>query len=301
MKPERAFIAERAAAVHCVELLGKPAPAPGDLLPALSALGERFAKALAPMLARFVGGEAPTLKHRAARTGDLMEFGSEIGVLAANSLFTVGADDHPVTISLHAGALLGMVDRTFGGRGLAPDPLPARLPLSAELMVARLESLTSACLAEALGLADSDAGAVRFARRDGAFPLLEVFAPGAPLAALRIDVSEPGREAWPIFIVMSEAALAPLLGENALAPPKRVRGRADPATEPFASLPLSLSAVLVDMAMPISALADLAPGMILPVSVARNVPIKLGGKVLASGSVGAADDRVAIRITHLTA
>lgn len=303
MKPERAFIAERAAAVHCVELLGKPAPAPGDLLPALSALGERFAKALAPMLARFVGGEAPTLKHRAARTGDLMEFGSEIGVLAANSLFAVGADDHPVAISLHAGALLGMVDRTFGGRGLAPDPLPARLPLSAELMVARLESLTSACLAEALGLADSDAGAeaVRFARRDGAFPLLEGFAPGAPLAALRIDVSEPGREAWPIFIVMTAAALAPLLGENALAPPRRVRGRADPATEPFASLPLSLSAVLVDMAMPISALADLAPGMILPVSVARNVPIKLGGKVLASGSVGAADDRVAIRITHLTA
>ena len=299
MKPERAFVAERAAAVHCVELLGKAAAAPGDLLPALSALGERFAKALAPVLARFTGGEAPRIKAGVAGSSDSATVAGDIGALAANSLFVAGTDDLPVVISLHAGAVLGMVDRTFGGRGLSPDPLPVRLPLSAELMMARLEGLTSVCLSEALGLADTDA--IRFLRRDSSFTLLEAFPHGAPLAALRVDVCEVGREAWPIFIVRAETALAPLLGENACAPPKRVRGRADPGTEPFASLPLSLSAVLVDMAVSISALADLSPGMILPVSVARNVPIKLGGKILATGSVGAADDRVAIRITHIPA
>ena len=152
MKPERAFVAERAAAVHCVELLGKAAAAPGDLLPALSALGERFAKALAPVLARFTGGEAPRIKAGVAGSSDSATVAGDIGALAANSLFVAGTDDLPVVISLHAGAVLGMVDRTFGGRGLSPDPLPVRLPLSAELMMARLEGLTSVCLSEALGL-----------------------------------------------------------------------------------------------------------------------------------------------------
>lgn len=298
MKPERAFVAERAAAVHCVELLGKPATALGDLMPALTQAGAYFAKALAPALAPFIGGETPKMKCGAAHQDDDMMFGAELGALAANSLFAVGAGEVPVMMSLHAGAVLGMVDRTFGGRGLSPDPLPDRLPLSAELMMARLEQSCGVFLAEALGMAGTDA--VQFIRRNGSFPALEAFAEGEPLAVVRIDVTEQGHEAWPVFIVVAEAALPALLGGGGHAAPKRVRGRADPAIEPFASLPLQLSAVLVDMALPISALADLAPGMVLPVSVARNVPIKLGGKVLASGSVGAADDRVAIRITHLT-
>ena len=45
---------------------------------------------------------------------------------------------------------------------------------------------------------------------------------------------------------------------------------------PFADLPLPLSAVLVDMAVPFATLSRLAVGQVLPVSVARNVPLRVG-------------------------
>ena len=46
MKSDHAFIAERIAAQHCPELL-RSGPAPGELLPLLTQLGERLALALA--------------------------------------------------------------------------------------------------------------------------------------------------------------------------------------------------------------------------------------------------------------
>ena len=295
MKPQRAFVAERALAQHCSELLGKTVPTAGELLPRLSLTGERFAKALAPLLDPFTCGEAPQAKAGPARQDDDLMLGAEIGPLAANCLLAVGPQAAPLLVSFHAGALLGMVDRTFGGRGLAPEVMPQRLPLSADLMVTRLEQIVIGCLAEALGLPDG--AKIEPVRRDGSFTALAAFPQGAPLAVMRIDITEDSREPWPIFLVTSEEALPALLADGAAAP-KRIKGRADPASEPFASLPLELTAMLVDMRISMATVAALEPGKVIPVSVARNVPLKIDGRVIATGSVGAADDSVAIRITQ---
>ncbi|MEL0209334.1 MAG: FliM/FliN family flagellar motor C-terminal domain-containing protein, partial [Novosphingobium sp.] len=69
---------------------------------------------------------------------------------------------------------------------------------------------------------------------------------------------------------------------------------------PFADLPVELAAVLVDMKLPLAAVSALRVGQILPVPIARNVPIKVGGKTYACGTVGALEDRVAIQITQLS-
>ena len=69
------------------------------------------------------------------------------------------------------------------------------------------------------------------------------------------------------------------------------------AEAPFADIPLTLRAVLVDMAVPFARLAGLAPGDVIPVSVARTVPIAAGGQTIAHGTVGALDDRVAVQLT----
>ena len=46
------------------------------------------------------------------------------------------------------------------------------------------------------------------------------------------------------------------------------------------------------------AIAALQPGQILPVAVARSIPLKGGGKTIAHGTIGAMDDRVAVQITQ---
>jgi flagellar motor switch protein FliM len=295
MKPERAFIAERAAAVHCPELL-RAGPSPTELMPRLSQVGDRFAKAFAPLLAPFAGGETPKIRAHPARQDDDLMFGAEVGGLAANSLFAIGPHAVPVLVSLQAGAVLGFVDRTFGGRGLAPDPLPDRLPLSAELMIARIEDAVMTCLASALGHAD--ASAIYLMRRDGNLSQLGAYAEGVPLAVVKFEVTEEGRPAWNGFICLAESLLPMLFGEAGSAPASTKRTPAAPDSEPFGDLPLEMAAVLVDMRISMAAIAAIEPGTILPVAVARAVPLKIGGKTVASGSVGAADDRVAIRITQ---
>jgi flagellar motor switch protein FliM len=76
------------------------------------------------------------------------------------------------------------------------------------------------------------------------------------------------------------------------------RVAADPMSDPYASLPITLTAVLVDMAIPFSKLASLRPGDVLPVAVARAVPLKAGERVIATGTIGEYEDRVAVQISN---
>ena len=63
-------------------------------------------------------------------------------------------------------------------------------------------------------------------------------------------------------------------------------------------MPLEVTAVLVDMPLSMARLSGLRPGEILPVAVARSVPLRIDGRTLASGTIGEIDDRVAVQVTH---
>ena len=295
MKPQRAFVAERAAAQHCAQLLRR-GPEPAELLPQLARLGDRFARQLAEGLARLGGGESPQITPQAVREASFADLARAIGPLAANSLLVAGAAAAPLLASLDAGAVLRLVDKAFGGRGEAPATLPGQFPTSALLMIQRLETLVIECLCAALG-AD---GAVRALRRDGELAELAPFAADARLAVLTLEVMEGMRAPWLVTLALPLATLAELFGHGDRPPAAPTSPRAaDPAAAPFADVPLPLTAVLVDMQVPLATISTLAPGMVLPVAVARAVPVSIAGSVIARGTVGAQDDRVAIKISHI--
>ena len=101
MKPERPFIAERALADHCPQLLRQGPGAP-DLLPLLTRMGERLARRMAGALAPMLGGEAPLVSCQSARETDVDSLGRSVASLAANSLFAVGPGEAPLLISIEA-------------------------------------------------------------------------------------------------------------------------------------------------------------------------------------------------------
>lgn len=290
MKPERALIAERPLAQHCAQLL-RAGPAPADLLPQLDRAGQALARALAPALAGLAGGEVPAVTPRAAAQTTMAALLSAHGELAANTLFSAGAQGLPLLVAVEGPAVLRLVDRAFGGKGEAPALLPEAFPLSAELMVARIEGLLAAALAEALG------DAVTPQRRGEQLAELAPFAADTALAVLECEVMEGVRSPWTLTLALPLAALPRLFAAPAHRPTRTPRA-ADPAAAPFADLPLPLSAVLVDMAVPLSAIGALAPGMVLPVAVARAVPLRIGPRTIARGTMGEADDRVALKLTE---
>jgi len=296
MKPERPLIAERPLARHCPELL-RPAPAAGEMLPSLAQLSDRLARSLAAGLARLAGGDAPAVRCSPPRECSMAEMAAEIAPLAANSLLTSGMRNTPFLASIEAAAVLRMVDRAFGGKGHVPSSFPDAFPLSAELLMTRLETIVATATTAALGVpADS---AIRSLKRDSSLAQLSPFAASAPLVAVTLEIEEtPVPASWALTLAFPVETLTELLGGEHPLPVPSPRGEANPAEDPFGDMPLTITAILVDMRIGFSQLSQLKPGQILPVAVARSVPLKVGNKTIAHGTIGEVDDRVAVQISH---
>ncbi len=292
MKPQRAFVAERAAAQHCAELLRR-GPEPAELLPALQRLGEKIARQLAPALASLLGGDEPAVTPLAPQERSEIELVEAVGALAANSLLAAATPGVTLLASVDGLAMLRLVDRAFGGKGEASGQLPERFSHSAELMIAKVEGLLAKALGAALGQGD-----LRALRRDARLAELAPFPAGARLAVLPIEVMEGAKAPWKLTLALPLAMLPKLLG-GADTGTQRKAGAADPAAAPFADVPLPLTARLVDMKVSLSTIAALEPGMVLPVAVARAVPIAIGEQVIARGTVGTQDDCVALKLAQL--
>lgn len=300
MKPEREFVAERVVARHCAQLL-RPGPSQADLVTALTRTAERFSRELAGALAGLLGGEEPSVEcSRPERTvysdyATMQVMGHRN--LGAYTLFGAGPGQHRILGMVAGEAVLRLVDRAFGGAGIAPQQLPRELPLSAELMVQRLEAMLAGRLAAALGA--DDAGAIRPLRREGNIDHLAPFGNDENIVALVFSITEPGRPAWAIEMAFPYDTLAALFANGERPPTSSEHAPADPRDQPFADVPLPLSAVLVDIRLPLAAISALEVGQILPVPVARAVPLRVAGQTIAHGTVGAVDDRLAVQLSQV--
>ena len=293
MKPERPLVAQRPLASHSAALL-RPAPAAAELLPLLARAGDQLARKLRLALAPLHGGEAAAVECTAPQEMPAGSFAPQ--GLVAISFHAAGAEEHPLLSVVEGDTVLRLLDRAFGGPGEAPSPLPRELPLSAELMVQRIETLVAAPLAATLGLD----GGIRPLRRAATLAELAAVADDAPLAVLTFSIREGARPAWSLRLGFPMASLADLTGAARPAPaPRLAAAPASPLDAPFADMPLTVRAVLVDVPIPLSTLGALEVGQVLAVPVARNVPLRIGETLVGHGTVGAVDDRVALQLTQL--
>ena len=283
--------AKRAASHAGVLLRGREAPA--ELGPDF----ERFGNRLCAALRASVAGVANDADARTVSLGARALAGADLaghcGPLIAPSRHRFGMAGHALFLALDGRAILEQLDRTFGGTGEIDDHLPAELPHTARLLSRRFEKQVLAAMAGELG-------GLEFHTDDSAPAELRApFAPDAELTALTIEVTAEGGRTWRIVLALETAALSSLLPKRASAPRAPVSRRKPGIDEaPFADLPLAASARLVDMEMPLHRLAAIQPGTVLPIMVARSVPLQVGEIVIARGTVGEVDDQVALQITQ---
>lgn len=286
----------RTKARHCADLLGVT-PTIDELVPALSLLGEKLARILPPGLARFSGGEPPLVSTGMPMDCTLASIQSELETLAAHALLAVGPKNLPLLATFEAAPVLRLLDRAFGGRGVVPDPLPETFPLSAHLLLGRIEEAIADALTTAFG--GGEEHEVRTLRRDTSLRQLNPFARGEDLLQIGLEVEEPGAEPWSLSLAFPQATLAAVIAVPRHPVDRRShQSRPRPDQEPFASMPVPVTAVLVDMTIGFSKLSDLRPGDVLPVAVARAVPLQVDGRTIATGTIGEVEDRVAVQIQN---
>ena len=293
MRPEPTFIAERALAQHCPELFERGNDPSSDPLDAFGRLGTALARDVGASLAPLLGAEGLSFAATPPAKGDLARLAERIEPLAANSLLSIGGEGARMLVSIDAATVFEAVDRAFGGKGEVPSPFPEAFAPSSEMMARRLTARVTAMLCAALSF---EADAVQVLRAHASLASLEPFTADTPLALVSLVAERAGSSSRTIQLALPLAALASSVGEKSRKPPSP--GAPSAQHQPWSDVPLNLSAVLVDMRLPMSALAGLRPDVILPVAVAREVPLRVGATTLARGTVGTLDDRVAIQITQ---
>jgi flagellar motor switch protein FliM len=283
-------VAERAAN-HCDALLKRRA-APAELAPELERFGERLAAPLRRCLEEAWGD--PTLLVRSLGTRTATTAGlSDAGAAPASASLHGFGHDHELLLCLDGRAVLEQLDRALGGTGELAGELPAELPFSADLLAKRLEAQVMAVISSELGGIEFRAG-----ERGGDATGLAPYSPDAELTLLQFEIRGGGARPWPLLLAVETEHLSVLLPRRSLTQADRAPRKRSMDEAPFADLPLAASATLVDMAVPLHRLADLAPGAVLPIKVARSVPLRIGDTVVARGAIGEVDDQVALQINQ---
>lgn len=294
------LVAAGVGANHCETLCGKRDATPAELVPVLTRIGEKMADKLAEDMADLSGTEILGVRCLGVETMAETALDRQIGPLAANALYSLSGG-HRLLTTIEARAVLMHLDRTFGGNGDVDEKLPATLPTSADFLAEQIERCLTGALQKAIG-AGCD---LRDAGRNTRYAMVSPFPPGCEVAVLTLEITEQGAEPWKAIFSTRMEALPVLLARPGTASYDNNhndngtrRSAADPLDKPFADIPLPIEARLIDMAIPISRLAQLEPGTVIPVAVARNVPLRAGETIIARGTVGELDDRIALQITQ---
>lgn len=283
--------AARPAAQHCAELI-KPVVAPADLAVEFERFGTRIAPAMRRTISGAFGEPSLQVRSRGVRAAKQAGLAKAFGPLAACSLYELGGSGRQALLAIDGQAMLEQLDRVLGGTGELGEDLPSELPVSAALFAQRLSQLIMAAVsAETAGL-EATVAAAEIDLVDS-----PPFAGANEVSLLEFEIGPGEGRAWKLQLVVETDALPGLLPRQATdgAAVTAHKGRLDVST--LADLPLPARATLVDMNIPLQRLAYLEVGAVLPIIVARSVPLQVGDAIVARGTVGELDDQTALQIT----
>lgn len=289
------FTGARPLARHCSELLAHRMR-PADRSDDYRRLNRRLSAMLPAVFSAFYGEADLSVRTKEMNGGspdDMLLVGDQQRMHFLLKTTATGAE---IVVSIDQVAIFEMVDRAFGGDGKAPALLPEKLPRSAHSILERLER-NIADLLRRIAPGNVLAGLVPM-KRETDITMLRSFVEADEVRTINFTGATFGGQPWSLEFMMEPETLDSLCEDEASIRPKSKReGPAGAHEKPFCDVPLELTATLIDMMIPLSRLSGLKPGDVIPVAVARNVPLSVGGKIVARGSVGEVDDCVALQIT----
>ncbi|MEO0871247.1 MAG: FliM/FliN family flagellar motor switch protein [Pseudomonadota bacterium] len=301
MNLAQTFAPARAIAQHCAELTER-GPRPEERAEYLAAWRRDVAREVGLDMAQLLSGTKLEAQLGEPETMRGQAVFDRIGAMAANSLLRCGLEGQIVLLSIPVATAIALTDRSFGGTG-EPDTEPAQsLPRSAGLLVeqaARTIAQAIARVSTASGAADDVEGDVII--RSESASRLKPFTPVSECMVLELTLSASDGVSWSGMLAMpSECleSLLPGLGSGARGTDSEDT-ETDPADTALSVIPLSLQAVLAEFDLSLSELDRLAPGDRIPLAVARDIPLRLGSKLVASGSLGTLEERMALRLMRM--
>lgn len=301
MNLDQTFIPARVVAQHCLELTERGIR-PEERSEYLAAWRRDVAREVAQEMADLLSGTKLDAKLSEPETLRGEKVFERIGAVAANSLLRCGSGEQTVLLSFEVETAIALTDRSFGGTGEAVLEPVATLPRSAALMIEQ----SSRVIAQAIARVSAGGGAVGEIEgdviiRSESATRLKPFAPSSECVLFQLELAASDGTSWSAKIAMPAErldSLLPGLGSPQSTDPEEA-DEADPDRAVFGAVPLGLEAVLAEFELSLSQLDRLAPGDQIPIAIARQIPLRIGSQMVASGSLGTMEDRMALKLTSV--
>lgn len=303
MRMSHDFAPARVAAVHCAELTTR-GPRPEESAALLVAWRRDLARLLGDDLSALLSGDRLTVAIGEPERMSGAEALKRIGQIAANSLLRVGTSGETALLSFDFATAVALTDRSFGGDGRIGGSVPEVLPRSAALLVEEAATMIASAITNAsYGDMPPPAGTGAIGGevivRSESAARLKPFALDAEALFFVLEIANLQGCTWRAALAVAADRMVRLLPGGRR--PSRQAGTprsANGLAAPFAAMPLPLHVVLAEFDLSLARLQTLGPGDMIPLTMGRQVPLMVGDTVLAHGSVGTADDHMAIRLTR---
>lgn len=297
------FAPVRAAAVHCAELTMR-GPRPEESAALLAAWRRDLARLLADDLSGLLSGDRLDVTIGEPETLTGADALRRIGPLAANSLLRCGATGETALLSLDFATAIALTDRSFGGDGRVTGSVPEALPRSAALLVEEAATMIAGGITRASygdmppPAGTGTRGGEVIVRSDSA-ARLKPFPLEAEALLFLVEIANRQGCTWRAHLAVATERMTRLLpGSGRRARRAAPRAPATGMAAPFADMPLPLHVVLAEFDLSLARLQGLAPGDMIPLAMGRQVPLMAGETLVGHGTVGTAEDRMAIRLTR---
>ncbi len=312
MNLAQTFTPARAVAQHCEELTRR-GPRPEERAQLLASWRRDVARNVASDLVDLLSGTKLEAQISEPETLTGKAVFERIGMVAANSLLRCGGDDRCALLSFDIATAIALTDRSFGGTGEVATgedaDIGTGLPRSAGLLVEQAARAIAKAITRASAggdAADRSANGNAMADvivRSESAARLKPFTPACECVFFKLNFGGDDGIRWVASLAMPAERLNGLL--PGLGSPGGPRPRSSQAAQAsdaaFGAIPLPLEAVLAEFDLPLARLERLAPGDCIALSVARDIPLRIGAQTVARGSLGTMEDRMALRLTDVCA
>lgn len=282
---------------------GRGADTPAAPLCGLEKLSERLARRLRAIIEPYSGGR-PAVTARPLEDTMFMMWDASAPAFVCLSLYRLHPIKGTAVLRIDADLVSLLVDRFYGGHG--PRFVPARREFTPteNRLVARLADQLVAALAECW--AEIAAIEPVLLGRESNVERAEIMAGEAEVIVQGFDINLGEKDSRLIEIVYPKAGFAGL--DSAAAGAGDEHGTelmpADPVWQAglagrLDDVRLPARTVLARPNLKMSELLALQPGDVIPIHIARQLPLLVGERIFAHGTVGEQDGSVAFMIEKL--
>ncbi|MBU1464379.1 MAG: FliM/FliN family flagellar motor switch protein [Alphaproteobacteria bacterium] len=270
------------------------------MLSGLDRLGEKLGRRIRALVEP-ICGVRPQVEAQDAQLLDFSAWSAQVPAFTSISIYRVAPLKGQVLLRIDAAMISTLVDCFYGGIGNRPLPPRGEFTPTEDRLIARLsESLLSRLvetwsdilpLEPALIVRETGVGFAASAQ------------PGDQMVVQRFMIGITRDQLWPVDLVFPLAALRavePLMGTRLPADDDQK----DPVWQSriarrMRDIRLPARTVLARPNLSLAELMQLKVGDVIPVTISRSLPLIVGNRIVARGSIGEQDGRAAFQIEKI--